>query len=434
MRTIRQQLLIGLLCGTAACTLLAGAVVYREVREEANELSDVQLRQVASTLPTRFAPNVAFPAVEDPDELIVIQAWDRSARLLYSSRPQLALPRMPRPGFGSAAAGGERWRTFTEQGSERVVQVSQPMSVRDNLAVRMALEVALPLLGFILILGVLIVVVVERALRPLASVAQAVAGRSPSALAPLELDGLPPELRPIVDSLNGLLGKIDHAMTMQRNFIADAAHELRSPLTALKLQLQLAERASGAEARALSLAKLRERLDRSAHLVEQLLALARHDSGHATPRMAGIDLYLLAQQAVADNLALADSRAIDLGLAAGSAPVVIEGDGDGLRILLNNLIDNAIRYTHAGGQVDVFTGLLNGRAILSVNDNGPGVPVSERERVFHRFYRPDGNTVLGCGLGLSIVRNIVDRHDAAIELDDGEGGVGLNVRVVFPFQ
>ncbi len=434
MKSIRAQLLIGLMCATLACAVVAGRVLYDAVRDEANELSDLQLRQIAAALPQQFAAALELPAAQDPDEDIVIEVWDGQGRLLYASRPQLAMPQYAGAGFHKVRFQAQRWRIYGERGHDRVVQVAQPMAVRQALATEMALRLALPLLAFVVVLGALIYVVVARALRPLDAVAQAVGWRSARALQPLPVDALPPDLLPIVLALNGLLVQIDQALTTQRNFVADAAHELRSPLTALKLQLQLAERAAGTAQREHAFGKLHERLDRATHLVSQLLTLARHEAGGAPQRFAPLDLHLLAQSVVADRSTLADSRAIDLGVLADSQPLTIVGDGEGLRVLLNNLVDNALRYTQPGGQVDLLAAREHGRALLRVIDNGPGVPAHERERVFDRFYRPDGNLDWGCGLGLSIVRNIAQLHGAELRLSDSAGSSGLTVTLIFPAQ
>jgi two-component system OmpR family sensor kinase len=241
---------------------------------------------------------------------------------------------------------------------------------------------------------------------------------------------MPPELRQLAEALNGLMQKFDRALALQRTFVADAAHELRSPLTALKLQLQLVERAASEQARAAALAKLEERLDRAVHLVQQLLSLARHEVGHRADQRQAVEVSSLLQAAVIDHEVMAESFGIDLGVVPGER-VVVAADPEGLRVLLNNLIDNALRYTQRGGRVDVRAGWREGRAWLRVQDNGPGVPEQHRARLFDRFYRPDGSTVPGCGLGLSIVRNIADHHGASIELADADWGSGLAVTVLF---
>ncbi|WP_154357670.1 ATP-binding protein [Duganella aquatilis] len=425
MSTIRRQLLLGLLGATLFCTLGAGASLYRSLLNETNELADLQLRQLAATLPHEFAP-----AAEDPEEEFVLQAWDEAGKPLPQLSAATQLPRYAVQGYSRVSAYGQHWRLYGETRHGRYVQVAQPTSARYHLAAQMALRAGAPLLVFALLLAVLMVAVVGRALRPLNRLAQAVAGRSADTLTPLAAEQVPPEMRPVVEALNSLMQKFEEALTAQRTFVADAAHELRSPLTALKLQLQLVERAGSDEARRAALGKLHERLDRGTHLVQQLLSLARHENAQVAA-LRPVDLGLLLESAVADHSALADSRAIDLGVET-PAQVVVAADPDGLRVLLNNLVDNALRYTQQGGRVDLQSAYENGRPLLRVRDNGPGVPEQYRARLFDRFFRPDGNDAWGCGLGLSIVRNIADHHRAEIRLSDAEAGRGLCVTVVFP--
>lgn len=439
MKTMRGQLLLGLLCATLLCVLAAGASLYRSLLEETNELADLQLRQLAAALPNEFAPDTGMPLAQDPEEMFVLQAWDDAGRQLTISPDKPQLPRYAVAGFAEVTVFGQTWRLYGETRRGRYVQVAQPLDVRDDLAAAMALRAGAPLLLFALILALLIAVVVARVLAPMERLAQAVAGRSADALAPLPVQDMPPELRPVVASLNGLMHRFDEALQAQRSFVADAAHELRSPLTALKLQLQLVERADSDAARGEALRKLHERLDRATHLVRQMLSLARHEAALTDGQLKTVDLGRALEAAVADHSALADSRAIDLGVVAPGKmgkveKVEIEADPDALQVLLNNLIDNALRYTQQGGTVDLQAGLEAGRPLLRVSDNGPGVPVQYRARLFDRFYRPDGNDAWGCGLGLSIVRNIADQHRASIVIDaaDRDSGRGLCVTVLFP--
>lgn len=431
MKSIRARLLAGLMFGTLCFTLVAGLMVYQRADHEADEQSDLRLRQVAWALPPHLGDGVRLPKDDDQDDAVLVQVWDRAGRLAYVSEPPQALPRQSLTGFFNLKHQGEHWRVYGEARADYSLQIAQPFSVRERIAAKMALRIVPPLLVLLPALAALIWIVVGMALRPLQQVAQTVHGRSPGQLQPLETTGMPPELLPIVVALNGLLEKIDRAMAAQRSFIADAAHELRSPLTALKLQLQLAERAGSDEQRKLSFHRLHERLDRSTHLVHQLLTLARHEQHQAPPARVPTDILALARRVVGDHSILAESRGIDLGVTGGGEPLWVPGHPEGLSVMLTNLVDNAVRYTQAGGQVDVSAGMERGRAYLRVADNGPGVPEAERARLFDRFYRPDGNTVWGCGLGLSIVRNVVDGHGADIELSSN-GGTGLTVSVYLP--
>ena len=435
MLSIRRQLLLGLLAATLLCVLGAGISLFRSLLEETNELADLQLRQLAVALPGEFEPQTGLPAAQDPEEAFVLQAWDEEGQLLPVLPGQPQLPRYALAGFADVEVQGEEWRLYGATRRGRYVQVAQAQAVRDQLAWQMTMRAGAPLLVFALILALLIVVVVGRALAPLHRLAESVAGRSPEALTPLPADGMPPELRPVALALNSLMGQFEAALTAQRTFVADAAHELRSPLTALKLQLQVAERAASEAERRVALARLHERLDRSTHLVRQLLSLARHEAALTASQLHTVDLGQLLEAAVADHSALADSRDIDLGVLEtpfAGASVLVQADPDGLQVLLNNLIDNALRYTQRGGRVDLQSAVEGGRPLLRVSDNGPGVPRQHHARLFDRFFRPDGNDAWGCGLGLSIVRHIAEHHRADIALAEGAAGRGLQVTVRFP--
>lgn len=433
MRPLRQQLLIWLLGGMLVSSLLAGAVLYVQVHEEANELFDYQLKQMATSLPAQLTlptPPLWGPDPEE-DQDIVMQVWDRNGQPLYASNRALALPRYLPNGFHTVTTRDEQWRVYAITRHDHIIQVAQPTSVRQELAAGLAARSLLPFAVLIPALAALIWVVVGRGLAPLQRVANALAQRSPDAMQPLPDDHLPPEIRPLVQALNNLLARLDLALATQRAFVADAAHELRTPLAALKLQLQLAERANTPAARAAAITKLHERLDRATHLVAQLLTLARQEPRMATRKFAAVNLAELARQVVADRSPLAERRNIDLGVAADAVEVSAQGDVDSLRILLGNLVDNAIRYTPPDGRVDVNVQRANGQPVLSVLDNGPGIPIEERERVFDRFYRREGSGVTGSGLGLAIVQNIAEQHGAVVTLTDNPAGAGLQVEVRF---
>jgi len=295
------------------------------------------------------------------------------------------------------------------------------------------LRTLLPLAALIPFLGVLIWYAVGRGLRPLATMSRAVAKRQPDAMAPLAETGLPEELRPLAGSLNALLARLDDALNAQRRFTADAAHELRTPLAALKLQVELVERAPDDGARGAALAELEEGVDRASHLVEQLLAMARLEPEALARNFGDCDLVAIAKDVIVARATLAADRKIDLGLAR-SATVRARGDAASLSMLLANLLDNALRYTPEGGRIDVAIDDDAGHAIFSVADTGPGIPASERERVFDRFHRGAhaGADQNGSGLGLSIVKRIADAHGATVALDSGAEGRGLVARVCFP--
>ncbi|MBX9811717.1 MAG: sensor histidine kinase N-terminal domain-containing protein [Burkholderiales bacterium] len=435
MTSIRRRLLAGLLAVVLCAGLIAAFGVYLQARREANELFDYQLKQMALSLRDQtFNPFAAA----DPPELgesfdFVIQVWGRDGVRLYYSHPHPHLPNRARLGYETVATPDGRWRVFSLQQRGLTFQVAQPMSVRDELAATAAFRTLTPFLLLLPALGLLVWFTVGHGLRPLEAMARAVKARTPSALQPLPDSGTPVEIRPLVAALNDLLQRLDRTLGAQRRFVADAAHELRTPLTALRLQIQLAERAATAEERAAAFATVKEGLTRAAHLVDQLLTLARQEPEGAPRPVETVDLGELAREVIAEHMLLATSKNIDLGMARSEA-VIVSGDRDGLRVMLGNLVDNAVRYTPGGGKIDVCVFSEADGAVIEVVDNGPGIAPEDRVRVFDRFFRGAGQEIPGSGLGLAIVKNIAERHHARVILTDGPGGRGLAASVVFPRQ
>ena len=433
MKSIRRSLLIALISSFVLAMAVGGYATYVQARAEANEMFDYHLRQLALSLRDQTFRSALLPELRPGEEAFdfVIQVWDDEGVRLYLSHPHSALPDQARLGFATIQSREGAWRVFAVQQRGQTIQVSQPLSVRDKLAATAALRTLLPFLILMPAFTLLMWIIVGRGLHPLARVTHAVSSRSASSLAPIPEQPVPEEVQPLVHALNDLLLRLQQAFAGQRAFIADAAHELRTPLTALKLQVQLTERARTEQERAEALADLHIGLQRASHVVQQLLTLARQEPGAQVKPFAVVRLDELARQVVADMLALAESRYIDLGVVQCDANAGIEGDADALRTLLSNLVDNAVRYTPEHGKVDVDVVAGNGNVCLQVSDSGPGIPAEERSRVFDRFYRSANATLPGSGLGLAIVRTVADRHDARVELTDAPQG-GLRARVVFP--
>jgi two-component system sensor histidine kinase QseC len=272
---------------------------------------------------------------------------------------------------------------------------------------------------------------VGRGLGPLKKVAGEIAQRSPSQLQPLAVRDTPEEIRPLADSLNRLLGRLDEALESERRFTANAAHELRTPLAGLKTQAQVALRATGEPQRIQMLNKILEGVDRATHLVGQMLTLARLDPDAAAVQYGPVDLVQTAVAVVAERAPSALEKNIEIELTEDSRGTV-NGDAAALAILIRNLADNAIRYTPSGGRVEVSVATRVEGVTLTVTDNGPGIPELERARVFERFYRAPGSGGQGCGLGLSIAQRIAELHGASIELAAPVTGSGLRVTVRFP--
>jgi len=435
MNSIRRRLLLWLLSGLALALAAAGARIYTQTLDEANALFDYHLQQMAASLPDdAFEPlPPSKSGGADIDDGLVVQIWDRNGLQLYFSHPASKLPQRAELGYSTVETARGSWRVYSALEQNNIVQVAQPMSVRRNLAAGMALRALVPLLALLPLLGFLIWLTVGRGLRPLDQMAAALAQRTPDSIDSLPETGLPQEVRPLVHALNGLLARLARALESQKAFVADAAHELRTPLTALQLQIQLAERATSEAERKTAFEQLRRGQLRATHLVQQLLTLARQEPGLAARPHVAIDLAEIARLVVSELAPLAAEKNIDLGMDEEQA-ATISGDFEALRVMLGNLVDNALRYTPAGGSVDVAVRTRDGTAVLEVSDTGPGIPEEDRERVFDRFYRREINQASGSGLGLAIVKNIADRHQAAVALENRAPGPGLRVCISFPLH
>ncbi len=456
MTSIRARLLVFLLLSAFFTACVVGWLTYSNTLREHEQLFDYQLRQMAMSLRDQGAVPAPVPwaGAESPD--FAVQIWTIDGRTLYLSRPGIVLGDQARLGFSDISVEGHRWRAYSVAARDRVIQVAQPFDVRRDLAVAAAFRSLLPLLLFVPLMAVLIWGLVGSSLAPLNRLAAEVRQRDAGSLAPVSAAHLPSEIAPVAGALNALLVRLKHSFDRERAFVSDAAHELRSPLTALKLQLQMYRRATDDAARETAVRQLAEGVERATHLVEQLLTLARSDPDQALAPDTKVDLSETARLAAADAFPVAELRGTRLELEA-PAPVFVAGQAGALRILARNLFDNAIRYTPPGGSVIGRVSAESDAAQLVVDDSGPGIPAEERERVFDRFYRREpavaapgapaagqggnetaaqrsGNDTLaeqvGTGLGLAIVKSIAQRHHAEITLDTSPlGGLRVTVRL-----
>lgn len=432
MKSIRARLLIWLLGAVLLSGLGAGWLIYRNALVEANAFFDYQLRQTAMTLRDQSFQYAVPPEVNvnEPGYDFVVQVWSLEGVRIYLSQPHAVLPGITTLGFSNVDTSGGQWRVFGVQARRQVIQVAQPVAVRSAQAARLALRTLVPFASFVPVLGLAIWFLVGFALRPLDRLAATVGTRDPRTLDPLPAESLPDETRPLVASLNTLLARLQTVLQRERAFIADAAHELRTPLTALRLQVEAIDKAADPAERSHAVQQLEAGVERASRLVEQLLSLARQDPGNErTPAPVALDR--LAADVIAELVPLADRKPVDLGLDA-TGPVEVRGDADSLRTLVRNLIDNAIRYTPAGGKVDVAVFRAHGAVTLQVTDTGPGIAPGDRARVFDRFVRLGNSGAIGSGLGLAIVKAIADSHGATVTLGDGPLGRGLRVEVRFP--
>ncbi len=429
MNSIRIRLLLALLAILAAAAAVLGGFTYHNVLVETEALFDYQLRQMALSLRDQgeIDPSQA-QALADGQLDFVVQIWNVEGRTIYATRDHPNLPSRALIGLAEINVNGQVWRTFSTATRDRVIQVAQPVEIRKRLAADAALRSVLPLLFLAPVLALFGWWVVARSLAPLNRVAADVRQRDEHGLAPLPTDGLPDEVAPLVTALNALLVRLGESFDAQRAFVADAAHELRSPLTALTLQLKLLQRATDEASREAAITALGEGIERSSRMVGQLLTLARSEPGAAASPLEPLDLAEVVRQAMVDTVPYALSRGSDLELVA-DAPVPVTGDRSALGVLARNLADNSLRYGPPGAHVVVRVMTVDGAPVLQVDDNGPGIPADERGRVFDRFYRR-ANDEGGSGLGLAIVQSIARRHGATVTLGDSPMG-GLRVVVRF---
>lgn len=450
MRSIERTLLAWILGAMAFGTVLVAAATYLLTLEELHEAFDEDLGNIARAMAAYHhaghGPQGASPASpperhEVPDESeIVTLTWAPDGTRLFASDPRVQVPFSRTEGIDQVEAGGEAWIVYTVVRNDGVAQAAQRRAARREMAGELAAKLFPPMIGLAVVVGVLLVYGLRRGMQPLDGAARDVARRSVQSLEPIPLAGAPAEIAPLVHSINGLMQRLGDAFGAQRRFLADAAHELRTPVTALRLQLQLLQRSTDAADREQAMAELAGGIDRTQRLVEQLLQVARAepDAGPPAAADAEVDLADLAQSTVAAFSAKADALGLDLG-AQAPQHVHVRGDAAQLAVLAGNLVDNALRYTPPGGVVDVIAErAADGSPLLRVRDTGPGIPAAERGRVFDRFFRGDqapqrARDGAGSGLGLAIVKSIADRHGAGVRLEDApDGSPGLVVAVEFP--
>jgi len=431
--SIRRRLLAVLLTAITLMMIAGAFGSYRLSRSEVGRVFDYHLRQLALSLRNQDFSTSSNPLSPGDNEFhFVIQVWAGDGKPLYFSNPQADLPNRSQPGFSTLETAEASWRIYTLLLHGQVIQVAQPRSVRDEIATAAAFHTVLPFLLMLPLLAGSIWWLIGGGLAPLQKIARSVSTRSPNSLEPLQMHGVPAEARPLVESINNLLERLDAALVSQRSFVADAAHELRTPLTALQLQAQLTERAETQEDRRIAMAELKRGLQRAIHVVQQLLTLARQDPADALAMpLSAVSLAELIALATADQASLAGAKNIDLGISEADENAVVQGNFEALRTLAANLIDNAVRYTPAGGRIDVAVRCRDGRCWIEVDDSGPGIPVEDRERVFDRFFRNADNEEPGSGLGLAIVKAIAARHGACVSLASSALG-GLSARISFP--
>lgn len=436
--SLGRRLLLLALSATIVVWVGAALLTYHSTRKEVNELLDAHLAQVASLLATQSLHELDeirsddAPLVLDESMHVAFQVWEDGQKLsLHSANvPEYPLTKRDH-GFSDVLIEGQKWRVFSAWDSSHkfLVHVAELADARKSVTSAIAYNLLLPLLFSFPLLAFLLWIAVTRGLRPLVKLTREVARREPDNLAPLSSGTAPREVAPLIEHLNHLFVRIDASMQKERRFTADAAHELRTPVAAIKAQAQVARAASSEAERIHALDYAILGCDRAAHLIDQLLTIARVDAlGDEVTEQC--QLRALSSEVIAEIAPAALEKGVQLELLEGDE-VVVRGDKGLLRVLLRNLLDNAVRHTPNGTSVRVNIGTEQGVTCLSVSDDGPGIPEEEIEKVPERFYRPLGTQASGSGLGLSIVKRIAEIHGATLNLAPSREGKGLNVKIAF---
>lgn len=439
--TLQRRLIFSILVAAPFAWLLTIGFTYWRAQYEVSEMYDTDMvrmaQQVYALLPMLHGETLGKPAPVprslrgDPGQAdlgnIVMSAWAPDGERLRADPDGDRLPKNEGLlGFSDTTIDGQPWRVYylegEGEGSWRV-GIGQLVDEREELVFSSVISQIFPWLIGLPILLTLLILAVRRALQPVRTLSADIEGRSPNDPAPLNPDAVPGELKPLVLAMNRLLARVSLAIEHERRLTADAAHELRTPLAALRSQWEVAQRATDAEERAQAQANVNVGIERLNRLVSQLLAMARLEN--ATQAAFGDDVSWprVAQQAVSDCMAIAQRKDVDIELLwppEGSAPLPLSGDEHLLALLLRNLLDNAIRYSERGGVVTVHFG----SGAITVRDHGPGVSPSLLERLGDRFFRAPGQQEQGSGLGLSISRRVAQIHGLTVEFDNvSEAGV-----------
>ncbi len=444
--SLRSRLLVLLLTLTMGLWVASAILIYFEAVKEGRKLFDDSLGEAGALLLSlaeheiqEHGPAIGVELMRAESRhshyTLEFQIWTSDLRSAYRSDAAPQQPFMPldAAGFGWTSIRGERWRTYATWNDSHTlqIQIAEPLTRSQELSSWTYLHLAVLAMALLPVSLIFIWWILTRSLLPLKRSAEDIAARSPDDLRAVATEDAPSEVSPLLTALNRLFVRVRETLQIERRFTADAAHELRSPLAAIRATAQVMRGARSPQELEQTGADLLASVDRSSRLIDQLLMLARIDAGASSPLETGeVDLAKLVESECQSQHAAAERKGVVLETRLAEARA--RGEAGLLAVLLRNLIDNAIRYSPPQGHVRVSCATLAGRAQLTVQDEGPGIAPEERERVFERFYRVIGNEATGSGLGLSIVRRIAELHGASIEVQEGLAGRGTTFIVTFP--
>lgn len=448
MQSLKAQIITRVLITLFVTLLLSMVISHIKALHEIEEIFDAELAQTAKMINkftlARIDSNDTPKALHSHlsngkkahkyEKHISYQIWYRNALVLKSSSaPEQSLH--DQAGYADRKIGKTTWRIFGlhPENSPYRIYSAESGEARKELSWEFAIE-SLSIFFWVLpVLGLLILVTVNKSLRPLTNISTQVRQLDVNKLHTLEINDIPKEIDPLINALNDLLSRLDIAMVRERQFSADAAHELRTPLSAIKLHTQLAQRANSAQDQQNSLDRIIKAVDQSTHLVEQLLTLSRLDHSGIELSMSQVQLQDICQSLKEDLSALAQERGISVTFTASELPS-IESHRELLHTVLRNLLDNAIRYAFPDTEIKCNIQLENKQVIVQISDNGPGIPEDQLDQVNQRFYRLAGQEIKGCGLGLAITQQAIKHLDATLTLANRQQASGLVATLTLPLQ
>jgi len=433
VKSLRKHLLVWLVPVFLAAAVIATVCTYYMFGSMVSWFMDGQMQGLADSHSFEtLGPPTLRPMTEHHIEKggVIVQIWDGQGSLLTSSYPALAVPLQAADGFHDVQVGGQRWRVYSVHTPGRAAQSVQNLEFRAHVINGQAFDAGLPIALLIPVSAVILWLAMSVALRRLEAVARAAAAQDENSIGELPTKDVPCEISPLVTAVNRLLTRLRDAFAAQRRFVQDAAHELRTPITAMTLQLENLKACTMDAETSAQVAQFEAGLKRTKRLVEQLLRLASQESPQKGDAVSSIDLAQFLREIISDLMPCADHRDIDLGSSFDIAATVRANPHE-LRSLLHNLLDNALRYTPDHGVVDVRLRTDGGKVVVEIVDSGPGIPPDLLPRVFDRFFRIEGSDTEGSGLGLAIAKHAAERNRIDLHLDNRIERSGLVARATF---
>lgn len=437
IKSIKQFLLVYITLSIVVVYALISFTSYMVSKEELDELYDANLKQVAHVIAAQHLAHqgathlyrnnqIGSGTKIEAEEEFFVRVLAKDGSVLYVSHPNAEVPLPTVLGLSTQGLKSKQWRFFSVKAKEETIQVAQSSRLRKNTIKETAYSLMASQLLFIPLLVFLIFYAIRKALFPVSILSKDIQYRNSADLNPFAEDNVPAEVKPLVRSLNLFMGKVSLMVDVLKRFTSDAAHELRTPITALKLQMQVLEESRSKSERESAIQNLKSGINRSEQLVSQLLSLARLEPDNQSMQLQSLNMLELVKESFQDLLPLSQEKSIDIGLIKADDCEIV-GTQQEIKMLINNILDNAIRFTPDRGKIDVSLFNQAGHVVLEVKDSGPGIPKNDLERVFERFYRGENQHISGSGLGLAIVKDIATRHGAVINLSNNNPGLSFKV-------